>query len=72
MPAREPHLEQQAVGLQNRPDIEPGDQAGEKPTYSTAKGKVTPGLSLNGAPGCGQGVGLSWGCSGPLRPIKAH
>lgn len=51
------------------PDIKSGDQAGKKPTYSTAKGKVASGLSLNGAPGRGQGVGLSWGCSGPLKLI---
>ena len=42
-----------------------------EPTHSTARGKVAPELSLNGAPGWGQGVGVSRGCSGPSRPISA-
>lgn len=63
-PSKQLRWEQQAVGLQYGSDIEPGDQAGKKPIYSTAKRKVAPGLSLNGAPGA---VGRVWGSAGTAQ-----
>lgn len=64
------------TGVASQSHTDPGDQAGEKLTYSTTQRKVAPRLGLNGVPSIpppnsGQGVGLSWGCSGPLKPISA-
>ena len=68
-PSREPHWEQQAVGLQYRSNTNPGDQAGEKPHRQHSPREGGPRAELKQRPrpwaGCGAQLGL-------LRAIKAH